>query len=235
MYTIYLVEDEVSLNQLICSYLQREGWEVVPFMDGDSARAAIAQEPDLWILDIMLPGMDGYQLIREIRSANESIPVIFISARDSDLDRINGLELGSDDYLAKPFQTRELIIRVRKLMERVYGKASQPQSQSQPQLTASSVDRFDYPPYAIDRQARMVKDRSGLEVALTSREFDLLLYFVSHAGRVVQRDHILNQVWSRDYFGSDRVVDDLIWRLRKKMPELRLETLYGLGYRLAKG
>ncbi|MFE5321515.1 response regulator transcription factor [Paenibacillus sp. NPDC056579] len=228
MYTIYLVEDEVSLNQLICSYMRREGWNVVPFTDGGEAKTAIAQEPHLWILDIMLPGMDGYQLIREIRKVNESIPVIFISARDSDLDRINGLELGSDDYLAKPFQTRELIIRVRKLMERVYGKTLHTQ------LTNSPLAQVEYPPYTIDRQARMVRENSGQEVELTSKEFDLLLYFVSHAGQVVQREHILNEVWGRDYFGTDRVVDDLIWRLRKKMPELRLETLYSLGYRLVK-
>nr|WP_249529754.1 response regulator transcription factor [Paenibacillus brevis] len=227
MYTIYLVEDEVSLNQLICSYLQREGWNVISFKDGEEARRAITQEPHLWILDIMLPGIDGYQLIREIRKANESIPVIFISARDSDLDRINGLELGSDDYLAKPFQTRELIIRVSKLLERVYGKALHTQS-------AAPIAQDEYPPYTIDRQARIVRENSGKEVELTSKEFDLLDYFVSHAGLVVQREHILNEVWGRDYFGSDRVVDDLIWRLRKKMPELRLETLYGLGYRLVK-
>ncbi|MFS0726368.1 response regulator transcription factor [Paenibacillus sp. 1P07SE] len=228
MYTIHLVEDEVSLNQLICSYLRREGWHVVSFTDGGEAIAAIGQEPHLWILDIMLPGMDGYQLIREIRSIHESIPVIFISARDSDLDRINGLELGSDDYLAKPFQTRELIIRVRKLMERVYGRTGPAQ------LTDSPLGQVDYPPYTIDRQVRMVKDSSETEVELTAKEFDLLLYFVSHAGQVVQREGILNEIWGRDYFGSDRVVDDLIWRLRKKMPELRLETLYGLGYRLVK-
>ncbi|WP_020619013.1 response regulator transcription factor [Paenibacillus daejeonensis] len=229
MYTIHLVEDEVSLNQLICSYLRREGWNVVSFTDGGEAIAAIGQEPPhLWILDIMLPGLDGYQLIREIRSVHESIPVIFISARDSDLDRINGLELGSDDYLAKPFQTRELIIRVRKLMERVYGGARPAQ------LMDSPLEQVDYPPYTINRHSRMVTERSGQEVELTAKESDLLLYFVTHAGQVVQREGILNEVWGRDYFGSDRVVDDLIWRLRKKMPALRLETLYGLGYRLVK-
>lgn len=228
MYTIYLVEDEVSLNELICSYLRREGWNVVSFKDGEEAKHAITQEPHLWILDIMLPGMDGYQLIREIRKVNESVPVIFISARDSDLDRINGLELGSDDYLAKPFQTRELIIRVRKLLERIYGKTYPGQP------SASPIALDEYPPYTIDRQARMVKANSGQELELTSKEFDVLLYFVSYAGQVVQRERLLNEIWGVDYFGSDRVVDDLIWRLRKKMPELRLETLYGLGYRLVK-
>ncbi|GIO36831.1 transcriptional regulatory protein CssR [Paenibacillus antibioticophila] len=228
MYTIYLVEDEISLNQLIYSYMLREGWNVVSFTDGEEAKSAIGDKPHLWILDIMLPGMDGYQLIREIRKIDEAIPVIFISARDSDLDRINGLELGSDDYLAKPFQTRELIIRVRKLMERVYGKTIHTP------LIVPPLGQLEYSPYTIDRQARIVREISGQEIELTSKEFDLLLYMVSYAGQVVQRERILDEVWGRDYFGSDRVVDDLIWRLRKKMPELRLETLYGLGYRLVR-
>ncbi|RRJ67302.1 DNA-binding response regulator [Paenibacillus oralis] len=228
MYTIYLVEDEISLNQLISSYLRQEGWDVVSFTDGEEARAAIAREPHLWILDIMLPGVDGYQLIREIKKENEAIPVIFISARDADLDRIVGLELGSDDYLAKPFQTRELIIRVRKLFERVYGKTKEAD------LAASPPAPVVVSPYTIDGHARTVKRGADQEVELTSKEFDLLMHFVSHAGQVVQREHILNEVWGEDYFGTDRVVDDLIWRLRKKMPELRLETVYGFGYRLVK-
>jgi len=109
-YKIYLVEDDQNLNDILGSYLEKEGWEVENFLEGKSAREKIINEPDLWILDIMLPDIDGFQLISEIKKQNENTPVIFISARDADLDRIIGLEKGSDDYIAKPFSPRELVI-----------------------------------------------------------------------------------------------------------------------------
>ena len=119
-YRIHLVEDEVNLNELLTSYLSKEGWDVVPFLNGETARQAIPERPHLWILDIMLPDIDGYQLLREIKADLEVMPVIFISARDAELDRVIGLEMGSDDYLPKPFLPRELVIRTRKLLDRVY-------------------------------------------------------------------------------------------------------------------
>ena len=120
---IYLVEDEISLNLLLEKYLQREGYEVTTFVNGNTAIERITDMPDLWILDIMLPDIDGYQIIKAIKANNKNTPVIFMSARNEELDRVVGLELGSDDYLSKPFLPRELIIRTNKLLERIYGMA----------------------------------------------------------------------------------------------------------------
>jgi two-component system response regulator CssR len=183
---------------------------------------------NLWILDIMLPGVDGYQLIREIKADNDKLPVIFISARDADIDRIVGLELGSDDYLAKPFLPRELVIRTRKLLERIYGEKLQA-GDYQEKSTILLLS-----PYRVDVQARMTFDGTGDYLDLTSKEFDLLLYFASNSGQLLEREQVLLAVWGDEFFGSDRVVDDLVRRLRKKMPELRLETVYGYGYRMVK-
>ncbi|MEI7025964.1 response regulator transcription factor [Paenibacillus sp. y28] len=222
-YRIYLVEDEKSLNQVLATYLQQEGWQVRAFLDGESARQALSQQPDLWILDIMLPDIDGYQLIREIKAAAPEVPVIFISARDADLDRVVGLEMGSDDYLPKPFLPRELVIRARNLLERVYGKS----------MPAASPGTVLVPPYRIDSQRRIV-EHDGQAIDLTSKEFELIAFFAAHTGQAFSREQLLQQIWGEDYFGSDRVVDDLIRRIRKKLPDLRLETMYGFGYRLVK-
>jgi two-component system response regulator CssR len=216
-FQIYLVEDDNNLNSVLATYLRNEGWQVTAFINGASAREAIARHPHLWILDIMLPDIDGYRLIREIKSASPAVPVIFISARDADIDRILGLELGGDDYLPKPFLPRELVIRVRKLLERVYQPAP-------PVLLQT---------YAIDESGREVK--AGEEsIDLTAKEFDLLLFLLKNPGQALSREQILNDIWGDNYFGSDRVVDDLIRRLRKKMPALRIETMYGYGYRVVK-
>lgn len=119
-YTIYLVEDEDNLNELLTKYLENEGWNITSFTKGEDARKQMQPSPHLWILDIMLPDTDGYTLIKEIKEKDPDVPVIFISARDADIDRVLGLELGSNDYIAKPFLPRELIIRVQKLLELVY-------------------------------------------------------------------------------------------------------------------
>lgn len=230
MYRIYLVEDEEHLRGVLAAYLEKEGWQVRSFADGTSARSAITERPDLWVLDIMLPGVDGYQLMREIKADQPAQPVIFISARDADIDRIIGLELGSDDYLAKPFLPRELVIRTRKLLERVYaGLPAGHAPASQERRTKLSV-----PPYLIDEQARIVTGEDGSKFELTSKEFELLLYLAGHHGQVLEREQVLIAVWGIDYFGTDRVVDDLVRRLRRKLPELRLETVYGYGYRMVK-
>ncbi|TDQ36747.1 response regulator transcription factor [Aureibacillus halotolerans] len=226
-FRIHIVEDEENLNQLLVTYLQNEGWEVTSFLNGTSAREYIHTSPHLWILDIMLPDIDGYTLIKNIKEVTPDVPVIFISARDKDFDRVLGLELGSSDYLAKPFLPRELVIRCQKLLELTYGSSSQGREKP------SSYDHVQVGPYAINKDIREVKDgEKGL--GLTSKEFDLLLLFVEHPGHAFSREDVLNTVWGRDYFGSDRVVDDLVRRIRKKMPEMRLETIYGFGYRLMK-
>lgn len=218
-YRIYLVEDEVNLNELLAYYLTKEGWEVVSFLNGETARQAIPERPHLWILDIMLPDIDGYQLLREIKADLEVMPVIYISARDAELDRVIGLEMGSDDYLPKPFLPRELVIRTRKLLERVYTEAPQ--------------ETLFIPPYVMDEQQRMVRYNHEA-IDLTSREFNLLLLFARHPGQAFSREQLLDQIWGLEYVGTDRVVDDLVRRLRRKMPLLKLETIYGHGYRMVK-
>ena len=219
-FTIYLVEDEENLNQLLLSYLLNEGWEVKSFFNGSDAREAIDDNPDLWILDIMLPDIDGYQLIGKIKEKNKDLPVIFISARDADLDKIIGLEKGSDDYLAKPFSPRELVIRCKKLLNRVYGDKD-------------NKDHYIYyGDYKIDASKRLILDENNREINMTAKEFDLLLYFINNLKQALSREQILDAIWGSDYFGTDRVVDDLIRRLRKKLPVLKIETIYGYGYRL---
>lgn len=225
MYDIYLVEDEENLNHLLASYLEKEGWNVTSFFNGNDALMALKErnQPHLWILDIMLPDVDGFELLREIKGFSPDVPVIFISARDADLDRILGLELGSDDYLAKPFLPRELVIRAKKLLTRVYERSSP--------VPLRSLQLVHVPPYTIDIAKRMVIEE-GKVVELTSKEFDLLLVFANHPTQAFSREQLLEKVWGDNYFGSDRAVDDLVRRLRKKMPHLRIETIYGFGYRM---
>ncbi|WP_243290465.1 response regulator transcription factor [Bacillus sp. FJAT-47783] len=215
-FRIHLVEDEHHLNAVLSSYLKKEGWEVSSFFDGNSAIKSIPEKPHLWILDIMLPDVDGYQLIKKIKKYDPSTPVIFISARDADLDKILGLELGSDDYLAKPFLPKELVIRCRKLLERVYPDVQ---------------NKVTYGFYSIDEEKRLVF-KEDEPITLTSKEFDLFYLLVKNIGRAFSREEILTIVWGEDFFGSDRVVDDLVRRLRKKMPMIKLETVYGYGYRM---
>ncbi|MEJ8545941.1 response regulator transcription factor [Brevibacillus borstelensis] len=228
-YLIYLVEDEENLNQVLASYLEKEGWLVRRFSDGNAARAAIMEAPHLWILDIMLPHVDGYQLIREIKSRQPDTPVIFISARDAELDRVIGLEMGSDDYLPKPFLPRELVIRVQKLLQRVYAAASQTAANQTAAALARPVRLL--PPYEIDESSRVVRI-DGSKIELTTKEFELLLLLTDHPGQALSREQILLRIWGEAYDGSDRAVDDLMRRLRKKLPELRVESIYGYGYRL---
>jgi two-component system response regulator CssR len=218
---IYLVEDEKSLNILLEKYLEREGYEVTTFSDGNSAIARIKDLPDLWILDIMLPDTDGYEIIKAIKGNNKNTPVIFMSARNEELDRVVGLELGSDDYLSKPFLPRELIIRVNKLIERIYGNVS-----SAPMETV-----LNFEGYIISKKQRTVFFEDQ-EIQLTNKEFELLNYFVENKSNLLSREQILVTVWGDDYFGSDRVVDDTIRRLRKKVDKLNIETVYGYGYKL---
>lgn len=217
---IYLVEDEKSLNVLLDKYLTKEGYSVTTFYDGNSAKQKIKDMPDLWILDIMLPDTDGYELIKNIKQENKSTPVIFMSARNEELDRVIGLELGSDDYLSKPFLPRELVIRTNKLMERIYSDNE-----------AKCNDDIKIGEYVLSKKQRAVFFREE-ELQLTNKEFELLIYLADNKNNVISRDQILMHVWGNDYFGSDRVVDDTIRRLRKKISKLTIETIYGYGYKL---
>ena len=217
MYNIALVEDEKDLNDLIKTYLEKEGYNVTSYYNGDTAIKDSNKDYHLWILDIMLgDDISGYDIIKKIREDNNDIPVIFTSARDKDLDKIIGLELGSDDYITKPYSPKELVLRVNNIIRRVYTKERQ---------------KITYKDYIIDLDKRMAF-QGDEDLNLTTLEFDLLYMFVTNKEKSFSRDDILNNIWGENYFGTDRVVDDLIRRLRKKMPLLDINTIYGYGYRL---
>lgn len=214
---INIVEDEKDLNELVKSYLEKEGYEVNSYLYYEDALANI-ENPNvhLWILDIMLDDKSGFDLIERIRQYSSDIPVIFMSARDKEFDRIIGLEKGSDDYITKPFSPKELVLRVNNLIKRSY----------------KSIDNnLEVYGYVIDEAQRKVLHNNE-PVYLTTKEFDLLMLFVKNKGTAFLRDKILEEVWDKNYFGSDRVVDDTLRRLRKKMPNLVIHTIYGFGYRL---
>lgn len=217
MYNIALVEDEKDLNDLIKTYLEKEGYNVTSYYNGDTAIKDCNKDYHLWILDIMLgDDISGYDIIKKIREVNNDVPVIFTSARDKDLDKIIGLELGSDDYITKPYSPKELVLRVNNIIRRVYTKERQ---------------KITYKDYIIDLDKRMAF-QGDEDLNLTTLEFDLLYMFVTNKEKSFSRDDILNNIWGENYFGTDRVVDDLIRRLRKKMPLLDINTIYGYGYRL---
>ncbi len=214
---IAIVDDEKDLNELMNRYLQKEGYIVRSFFKYDDAMDhAEDSDIDLWLLDIMLDeGNYGYDIFEAIKRSNADKPVVFISARDQEFDRILGLEKGGDDYITKPFNMKEVVLRVNNIMRRFYREDEQ-----------IIIDG-----YLIDeKQRKVIKDEVSVE--LTTKEFDLLMLFVHRKGKAFSREEILVAIWGEDYYGSDRVVDDTLRRLRKKMPELSINTLYGYGYRL---
>ena len=216
MFTVCLVEDEKKLSNLIKTYLEKD-YKVIQCFSGNEA-LNVTEKVHLWILDIMLgDDVSGYDIIKSIRKVDEKVPVIFTSARDQDLDKIMGLELGSDDYVTKPYSPKELVLRVNNIIKRVYN---------------DSFKRIVYDEYKIDVERRKVTELDK-EINLTTLEFELLLLFVNNIGKSFSREEILSRVWKEDYFGNDRVVDDLVRRLRSKMKKLNINTIYGYGYRLS--
>lgn len=214
---ICVVEDEVAINDLVAQYLKKEGYEVRSYYTYEEASTHVSDDDvHLWILDIMLDDKSGFDLIEEIRLQEAEIPVIFMSARDKEFDRIIGLEKGSDDYITKPFSPKELVLRVNNVMKRVY---------------KNDNNRITIDGYELDEEQRKVFD-GGLEIDLTTKEFDLLMMFIKNKGLAFSREMILTNVWEENYYGSDRVVDDTLRRLRKKLPNLNIHTIYGFGYRL---
>ncbi|MCR5228853.1 MAG: response regulator transcription factor [Solobacterium sp.] len=215
---ISIVEDEKDLNELVKRYLEKEGYEVHSYLTFDEAALHTGDEDvHLWILDIMLGDKSGFDLIEEIRRINPYIPVIFMSARDKEFDRIIGLEKGSDDYITKPFSPKELVLRVNNIIRRSYRDGD---------------SRIEVDGYMVDETKRATFDRDGAQIDLTTKEFELLMLFAKNRGTAFSREQILEKVWEVNYFGSDRVVDDTLRRLRKKMPNLAIHTIYGFGYRL---
>ena len=214
---ICVVEDEKAINDLVNQYLKKEAYEVRSYYTYEEASAHVGDDDvHLWILDIMLDDKSGFDLIEEIRLQGKDIPVIFMSARDKEFDRIIGLEKGSDDYITKPFSPKELVLRVNNVMKRVY---------------RNDNNRIMVDGYELDEEQRKVFD-GGKEIDLTTKKFDLLMMFIKNKGMAFNREAILTNVWEENYYGSDRVVDDTLRRLRKKLPNLNIHTIYGYGYRL---
>lgn len=218
MIRIGYVEDNLDFASLVKEYLTQEGYTLDHFLTGEKALPHLDDDYAMWILDIMLPGqLSGYDLIKKIRLNYPTMPIIFVSNRDEDLDRVMGLEMGGDDYIGKS-SIRELVLKVKKILSRAYPESNQ-------------TKLYEYNGYYIDFDRRIVKDNNET-VNLTAKEYDLLTFLIKNKSKAFSRDQILDNVWGTNYFGSDRVVDDLMRRLRSKMTRLNVETIYGYGYRL---
>ena len=223
MKTVLVVDDEPIVREVVIRYLEREGYRTLEAEDGEVARDVLARSsPDLVVLDVMLPGADGLELCRWIRSTSE-LPVIMLTARGEEADRIVGLELGADDYVTKPFSPRELAARVKTVLRRS-------------DRVVASVDRLEFGDVVLEQASREVR-RGGVDVRLTAREFDLLWFLASHPRRVFSRDQLMAGVWGYTAALDTGTVTVHVRRLREKIeadpsaPKY-LETVWGVGYRL---
>jgi len=232
---ILVIEDEDGIIHLLNLYLKDAGYTVVVAKDGADGLALHAREhPDLLILDIMLPGLDGFEVCRRIRVWSTT-PILILTARSEEEDRINGLEMGADDYLVKPFSPRELVSRVRAILRRVgNGDAATVENLSPDAAIEESTSVLHFPGLTVDLLARRV-DIQGREVALTPTEFDLLALLAKSPDRVFTREVLMNQVWGYDYLGDGHTIDVHISTLRKKIeldPQQRyIKTIWRVGYR----
>ena len=219
---ILLVDDEPSIIQLSQMYLEREGYRIDSVRDGDAALSAVERlHPALVVLDVMLPKLDGFEVCRRLRASNVDTAILMLTARDEDIDKILGLELGADDYLTKPFNPRELVARVKAILRRGERKVS---DETKPVQVGDLV---------IDparREARLPDSTLDLR----TQEFDLLLTLAEHRGLVLSREQILQKAWCFDLYGQTRTVDVHIAHLRRKMEgsSVKIETVTGVGYKL---
>jgi DNA-binding response OmpR family regulator len=217
--TVIVIEDDPHIADLVDLYLRRDGFRVLLARDGEQGLALVKQEdPWIVILDVGLPGRrDGFEVCREIR-AQGNLPVLFLTARDDEMDRILGLELGADDYLVKPFSPRELVARVRAILRRT---RETPVMQDVVLIGELEVD-----------QRRREARQGGEAVGLTTREFELLAFLSNNQGLALSRQQLLNGVWGEDWYGDERTVDVHVAQLRKKLGStLPLATVWGVGYR----
>jgi len=224
---ILVVDDEPSITEFVSYNLRKEGYEVEVAENGDDALALARTRPfDLVVLDVMLPGIDGYEVCRRLR-AESSVPVLFLSARDTELDKVVGLEIGGDDYLAKPFGARELQARVKALLRRAPAGARE--------AGGIAAERIEVAGIMLD-EASHVAEADGRLIDLTPREFELLACLMRHGGKVLSRDQLLREAWNWEYLVETKTVDTHVKRLRDKLEAAgvdpaMVETVRGYGYR----
>ncbi|MGC6770243.1 response regulator YycF [Enterococcus sp. LJL128] len=228
MKKILVVDDEKPISEIVKYNLVKEGYEVFTAYDGEEALEKVKEEePDLVLLDLMLPKIDGLEVAREIRKTYD-MPIIMVTAKDSEIDKVLGLELGADDYVTKPFSNRELVARVKANLRRGAASVKEAEETVPSELTIGDL--------TIHPDAYMVSKR-GEKIELTHREFELLFYLAKHIGQVMTREHLLQTVWGYDYFGDVRTVDVTVRRLREKIEDnpshpTYLVTRRGVGYYL---
>lgn len=220
---IFVVDDEGNIRELIKKYLDKEGYKSTLYNNGDNLLMEIKRlKPDLLVLDIMMPGYDGLQLCKEIRKESD-IPIIFVSARDEEFDRVLGLELGGDDYLAKPFSPRELVARIKNLFRRM-NKGS-----------LGNYGSIAIQDLVIDIKKKCV-EKDNEELKLTIKEYELLEFLAKNKNVTFSREQLTENIWGYDFLGDSRVIDDLVKRIRKKLKEhssrLEILTVWGYGYRI---
>ncbi|MBE7532340.1 MAG: response regulator transcription factor [Ardenticatenaceae bacterium] len=224
MQTILVVDDETNIRDLARLYLEKDGYRVITAVDGQQALDLIQQNPPtLMVLDLMLPGIDGWEVCRRLRAAHNPLPILMLTARTEDIDKIVGLEMGADDYLTKPFNPRELVARVRAILRRAGPSSSGAKADQVRQLGG----------VMLDPTAREVTV-NGHRTPLRAKEFDLLLTLMDHANIVLSRDQLLDLVWGYEFYGQTRTVDVHIAHLRERLADsnLTIETVWGMGYKL---
>ena len=226
VHRILVVEDDDNIRHGLAALLTANGYAVDEAGDGEAGLAAFARaKPDLVLLDVMMPGMNGYDVCRAIRKDDARTPVVMLTAKDDEIDKVLGLELGADDYIVKPFGVRELLARLAAVLRRAAPAAPSG-------ATAEGVDSFAFGPDRVDAARYELVRADGSRVGLSARELALLKLFAAEAGKALTRDHLLNAVWGVSYFGSTRTLDQHVAQLRKKLTDARaIETLHGIGYR----
>jgi len=220
---ILLVDDEPNIIELAQLYLEREGYRIITASDGRDALDSVEkQRPALMVLDLMMPEVDGLEVCRTLRGKKDPVAILMLTARDEDIDKILGLELGADDYLTKPFNPRELVARVKAVLRR---SSVQDQVKDEEQIQIGDI--------LIDAQRREVRI-AGQPVEIRTQEFDLLYTLARHPGIVLSRDQLLDLAWGYDYYGNTRTVDVHIGHLRKKLSgsNVKIETVTKIGYKL---
>ncbi|PCN45054.1 DNA-binding response regulator [Brevibacillus laterosporus] len=230
MTKILVVEDEVSISKLIQFNLEKAGYEVITAFDGKQALTMVREEkPDFIILDLMLPYMDGLDVCKTLRQERINTPILILTAKEDELDKILGLELGADDYITKPFSPREVVARVKAILRRFNAKP-EPDQEKEEERQYSFGEIVIYP----EKYEVFLRDE---KVELTPKEFELLQYLASNVGRVLTRDQLLNAVWNYDFVGDSRIVDVHVSHLREKLEQdtknpRYIKTVRGLGYKL---